>query len=189
MEFDIGSTHFSFSFGFFAVLCLYCLYDRTGAGIPVIAAVILHECGHIFALHIVNGRIPFMCFEPFGIRMVRSGLLTYQQEFWVYSGGVLANAAALLVTVPFFGWCKFALVNLGLLLFHLLPIGRLDGGQLLRIVLSRHMKNLNHVETILRLVGMLVLTPMFAGAFYLLPQKNLTLLITACYLALTLWKS
>lgn len=189
MEFNIGSTHYSFSFGFFVILCLYCIVDRAGAGIPLIAAVILHECGHIVVLHISKGKIPYMRFEPFGIRMVRSGMLTYQQEFWVYSGGILANVAALLVTVPIFGWCIFAMANMGLLIFNLLPIGRLDGGQLLRVVLSRRMKQLDHVETVQKIVGFLVLTPLFAGAFYLLPQKNLTLLITACYLALTLWKS
>ena len=99
MEFNIGSTHFSFS------------------------AVILHEFGHIFALRTAKGRIPFVRFEPFGIQMARSGMLTYRQEFWVYSGGILANAAALLATVPFWGWCNFAMANLGLLLFQLLPVG------------------------------------------------------------------
>lgn len=189
MEFNIGGTHVSFSFGFFVILCLYCIVDRRGAGIPIIAAVILHECGHVLILRLSKGKIPYMRFEPFGIRMVRSGMLTYPQEFWVYSGGIIANAIAFVITFSFFGWCGFAMANLGLLLFNLLPVGRLDGGQLLRVVLSRRMKQFHHVETVQRIVGFLVLTPIFAGAFYLLPQKNWTLLITACYLALTLWKS
>lgn len=189
MEFKIASTRFSFSFGFFVVLCLYCLYDREGAGIPVLCAVALHEGGHVLALKAVKGKIPYLRFEPFGIRMVRSGLLTYGQEFLVYSGGILANAIVLLITLPLFGWCHFTIANLALLLFHSLPVGRLDGGQLLRTALSHRMNNLNHVETVQRLVGFLILTPLFAGGFYLLPQKNITLLLTACYLALTLWKS
>ncbi|MEM1483357.1 site-2 protease family protein [Oscillospiraceae bacterium PP1C4] len=185
MEFRLGGTYFSISFGFFAVLGLYMLFDREGAGLPAICAVALHEGGHILAMYLVGAQIVSMRFYPFGVRLEKRGILTYGKETAVYLGGVAANALCLLIAVPLYGWNQFAVVNAALILFNLLPVGRLDGGQLLRLLLCR-MNSLSRAEALQKWIGFVVLTPLFAISFVLLPQGNYTLLFTAVYLAVTL---
>lgn len=185
MEFKFGGARFSFSFGFFAVVALYMLFDRTGAGIPAVAAVALHEGGHILALRLTGAQIAAMEFCPFGVRLQKRGLLGYASEAAVYSGGVLANAAALLLALPWGGWSLFALANLALIVFNLLPVGRLDGGQLLHLLLLRRLSP-DRADLVRKGIGFLLLTPLFGAAFLLLPGGNYTLLFTAGYLALTM---
>ena len=188
MEFDCRGTRYRFTFGFFTVLALYMLFDRSGMGLPVLAAVALHEGGHILVMHLTDAQIPVMQFCPFGVRLECRGALSIGREAAVYLGGIIANIAALLLTWLFCGWNLFALINLSLFLFNLLPIGRLDGGALLGLLLGRRLP-FQQAEHIRLIVGFLVLMPIFAAAFYLLLQGNCTLLVTACYLAITLFCS
>lgn len=184
MECRLGRTRLFFSFGFFAVLALYMLLDRTGVGLPAILAVVVHESGHILMMHLVGAQIESMRFCPFGVRLERRGLLGIRQETMIYLGGVLLNALAVVLWVPFYGWTLFALVNAALFCFNLLPVGRLDGGQLLRLALYRH--GAQYADSLRKWIGFFLLTPLFAAAFLLLPKGNLTLLATAVYLAITL---
>ncbi len=185
MEFKFGGARFSFSFGFFAVVALYMLFDRTGIGVPAIAAVLLHEGGHILMMKLTGAKIDAMEFCPFGVRLQKRGMLGYGSEAAVYLGGVLTNALALLLALPWGGWNLFALSNLALIIFNLLPVGRLDGGQLLRLLLLRRLSP-DHADLVRKWIGFLLLTPLFGAAFLLLPAGNYTLLFTAGYLALTL---
>ena len=40
MEFEWGGTRYSFTFGFFAVLALWLLCDRSGLGLPALGGVL-----------------------------------------------------------------------------------------------------------------------------------------------------
>ena len=184
MAFRLFGTRFSFSFGFFAVLALYMLCDREGLGIPALAAVALHECGHILIMRLAGVAIPAMDFYPFGIRLEKRGMLPPGREAAVYLGGVAANALAAAATLALWGWNSFAACNAALIAFNLLPVGRLDGGALLRLSLGRRPPR--RAELIEKLIGFAILTPLFAAGFWLAARGNYTLLFTACYLALTL---
>ncbi len=185
MEFRAGGTRVSFSFGFFAVLAVYMLVDREGIGLPALAAVVLHESGHIVLMRLTGYQIPEMRFSPFGVQIERWGLLPDGREAAVYLGGVLANLLTGGIAWLFCGWNLFTIVSLGLILFNLLPVGRLDGGQLLRLALGRGCSP-EHADRLQKWIGFLVLTPLFAYGFYLAAQGNYTLLLTAGYLAVTL---
>lgn len=187
MEFRFGGTRIEITFGFFAVLGAYMLFDRTGLGIPALCAIAAHESGHILMLWLTGARIAFLRFEPFGVRLGRRGLISYGREAAVYLGGVAANALCLLISVPLFGFNLFAAVNASLILFNLLPVGRLDGGQLLRVLLLRF-GNAAHGEMLQKWLGFFVLVPLFAAALLLARQGNYTLLLTVGYLAATLWR-
>lgn len=182
MEFKLGGTRFVFSFGFFAVLALYMLFDREGIGLPALCAVALHEAGHIVMMRLTGSRIEAMEFRAFGVRLEKRGFLTRVQETAVYFGGVGVNLISWAICMLAVGWNLFAVVSLGLVLFNLLPVGRLDGGQLLRLALG-NMRDIVVAERVEKIVGLVILAPMFAAAFLMLPRGNYTLLLTAMYLA------
>ena len=185
MEFEWGGTRYSFTFGFFAVLALWLLCDRSGLGLPALGGVLVHEGGHILVMRLTGARILAMRFCAVGVRLEKRGLLSYGRETAVYLGGVAANLLAAGACVLLCGWNGFAAANLALCIFNLLPVGRLDGRVLLGLALCRAGKP-EQAAFWQKLAGFAVLTPLFAAALLLLPRGNYTMLLTALYLAATL---
>lgn len=181
MEIRLGKVRCRFSFGFFALLAVYMLLDTAGLGLPALFAVTLHEGGHLAALYACGGRLERVVFAPYGIRMEKRGMLTYRGEAAVYLGGVCANATALLVCLALGKWGNFAQVNLLLAVFHLLPVGRLDGGALLRLALCRAGLG-DQADGISNGLALLLLLPLFCAAAWMAIRGNYTLLLTAVYL-------
>ena len=95
MGFKFHGTHYFFTFGFFMVLALYMLFDRTGAGLPALCCVALHECGHIAAMHLKETRPGVYREVPYGTghvdfpgavrRALDLGVRAFTAEFW-YTG-------------------------------------------------------------------------------------------------------
>ncbi len=123
MEFERGGTRYSFTFGFFTVLALWLLCDRSGLGLPALGGVLVHEGGHILVMRLTGARILAMRFCAVGVRLEKRGLLPYGREEAVYLGGVAANLLAAGVSVLLCGWNGFAAVNLALCVFNLRPAG------------------------------------------------------------------
>lgn len=181
MEIKVGNIRCRFSFGFFALLAIYMLLDTEGLGFPVLFAVALHEGGHLAALYSCGGYLERVEFAPYGIRMEKRGMLSYRGEAIVYLGGVCANGAALLACLILGKWGNFAQVNLLLATFHLLPVGRLDGGALFRLALCRAGLG-EQAPAISAGLALLLLLPLFCAAIWMAARGNYTLLLTAGYL-------
>ena len=184
MTFRYKGTAYIFSFGFFAVLALYLALDRNGAGIPVLLAAAVHEAGHILLIANAGETVPAIRFAAFGIRMEKRGMAGYLQEALIYTAGPLANLVTGAAAYLFLGPNLFSFASLGLLIFNLLPVGRLDGGQLLRLLLCRWAPA--HAARGMMAVGLAVLAPLFAVSLALLQNGNPSLLLTVVYLALCL---
>lgn len=187
MKFQLFGIRCTARFGFFLVVALYMALDESGMGLPALAAVLLHEMGHLWMLRFTGSKIPAVDFQPFGVRLlVQRGGVSVGQETLIYLGGILMNALCLLLWTPWRGWDGFALANGGLLIFNLLPVGRLDGGQLVRLALENRFPP--HKAVLFHgLIGMGILLPLGVGGWLLLMQGNPTLLCTVVYLALTIW--
>ncbi len=184
MAFKLGNLQVYLSFGFFAVLAGYLLLDRTGTGSAVLGAVAIHEAGHLAAMKLWGGRVVYLGFYPFGVLLEKRGFLPLWRECAVYGGGIAANLLAGTLCGALGCRGTFLYANLALALFNLLPVGRLDGGVLLRLALdSRFPRQARCLELG---IGFFILTPLFAGGLLLLPRGNVSLLATACYLAVAL---
>lgn len=213
MEFKVGGVSVRFSFGFFLMIALSAIADSAGIALWVLTAVALHESGHLIAMRHCGAAVQSMEFSPFGIRLSRQGMISYRDETKIYLGGVKANMIAGFACVmlllftdnqaffhgaiwdlsPFLYGPRnmqevirvFLLVNLFLIVYNLLPIGRLDGGVLLRLAFIRA-GCWEKASVLQRGVGLLLLSPLFCAALWLLPHKNFVLLLTSIYLAFSL---
>lgn len=213
MEFRVGGVSVRFSFGFFLMIALSAIADSAGIALWVLAAVALHEGGHLIAMYRCGAAVQSMQFSPFGIRLSKKGMISYQDETKIYLGGVKANMIAGFICVmlllftdhkaffqgrlwdlsPFLYGPQnmnevvrvFFGINLFLIVYNLLPIGRLDGGVLLRLAFIRA-GCWEKASVLQRGVGLLLLSPLFCAALWLLPHENFVLLLTSIYLAFSL---
>lgn len=148
---------------FVALLCAYFYFDPAETFLPFLLAVTLHEAGHLLALRCMRVQVHKVSFQLTGA-VIHTQPLRYPQEGLAAAAGPLVN---LLCTLVFLHKNPaFALVNLLLLFFNLLPLYPLDGGRILRALL--HML-LNDAAACIaeKLISGVCLTAVAACAVYL----------------------
>ena len=190
-SFRIGGAEIVWSYGFFLVLALFLLLDRQGIASAFLLAVALHEGMHLALLYLAGDGLRELSSLPAGVRIRRRGrrLLSYGWEAAVYLAGPAGNLAAAFFCRQFFPQAQvFYQINLFLGFFNLLPISSLDGGQLCYLLLCR-VCSPDRARSVHLALSFLLLTPLATlGIFYLLGSRNISLLVTACYLAILLVK-
>lgn len=179
------------SAGGFLLLALLWYLDGEGILPWALAAAALHECGHWCAIRLCGGRVNGLRLTAMGAEMRLSGLRPLgqlQTVICALAGPAVSLAAAV--------WASraerlmgeraylFAGLNLGLALFNLLPLRRLDGGRALQAGLS-WLWSERLGEAVAAFCQQAILLFLLTGGLFLLWRRgNTTLLITAVGLAL-----
>lgn len=114
----------------FAAGC--CLLLPQKALPELVAAMALHETGHVLTILLMRGRIERVRFGLAGIRIEVAGL-GYQQEALAALAGPVCSIAGFAVLRQSFSECAAFSLSLGI--FNLLPLFPLDGGRALRCAL------------------------------------------------------
>lgn len=167
-------------------LCLLFLSFCMGIGVEVclvFAVAFLHECGHILAAHLTGTAVLRVSFMPWGVCMEAEPFKNERAECLTALAGPLTNL--LLLGVQFF-WQNelFMLSNLFMFLINLLPVLPLDGGRILKAILTEEVGK----EKAIRImhVTALILTVLLFGIGVVLFYKtgvNFSVLIIAIFLA------
>lgn len=137
-------TQIEISPAFVALLCAYYYFDPAHTFAPFLTGILLHEAAHLLLLRSFHVRIRRLRLSASGAILV-TDLLPYGRELAVAAAGPAANFLLLLLTARWYP--AFALVNLGLFAYNLLPFYPLDGGRILRSLL--HMLLPEHVASAL----------------------------------------
>ncbi len=143
MKFKLMGTEIYISFLFAAVVTLMLVIDRTGLIIPTLLAVLLHEAGHLFAMWVMDCNPKSIRLIPASVQIVRSFSPKPDGELAIALCGPIANLTVF--TALILNWVaygnesvlKFAMLNLILGAFNLLPVNGLDGGTVLAELLCR----------------------------------------------------
>ena len=101
-----------------------------------LAAVLLHECGHLFALSLFHARIESARLSPFGITLTHTHLSSPIASLTVAAFGPLFGIIGYVVLQYSGHLPVFCAVSLFLSIFNLLPIRTLDGGRIASAALS-----------------------------------------------------
>lgn len=116
-------------------------------------SVLLHELGHAFAARRVGSRVLRITLHIFGGLMEHTGGATWRQRVFISFAGpavnVVLGAIAIGALFVFQTGSEsthdvvlaFAIVNVVLLVFNVLPIYPLDGGQVARTLLERRLRS------------------------------------------------
>ncbi len=148
---------------FIAFLCAYYYFDPAQSFAPFLLSVLLHEAGHLLALKLSGAKILMLRLSACGATIVTEPLC-YQTELLAAAAGPATNLLLLLIAIH--RTPVFALVNLCLLTYNLLPIFPLDGGRMLRALLLLLLPA-RAAELLERVVGGICLGALLAAACYL----------------------
>ena len=108
-------------------------------------SVTLHELGHAMAAKYFNIDTYDITLYPFGgIARIKSKDFSSKEELVVAVAGPLTNLFLVLLSMPFvyfnvFGSALFLLLNALMCVFNMIPAYPMDGGRILRSMLSRKM--------------------------------------------------
>ena len=189
MSFKLFGTKIYISFLFAATLCLMLIFDRTGLALPTLFAIFIHETAHLFTMWALDCAPKQIRLIPASVQIVSDFSAGYNRDIAVSVMGPLSNF--LLFGCLYLnhlrygnqGSLVYALLNLIIGVFNLLPVTGLDGGRILYSLLAKR-QDPNRANLILKIV-----TLIFAAAALFLAvtltirgKLNLSLYIIALYL-------
>lgn len=189
MKFKFLGTQIYVSFLFCALICFMLAIDRTGFMLPTLFAVFVHETGHLLAMWAADCQPREIRLIPTSVQIVRGFSTKKYGEAAIAFCGPAANLV--LFGTLFLNYLAFkseqslafAILNLVIAVFNLLPVSGLDGGTLLAIFLSRF-TDIYKAESIVRII-----TAAFAFGAFLLGvylwvsgTANISVFVVAVYL-------
>lgn len=144
MKFKLLGTEIYISFLFAAVVTLMLATDRTGMILPTLFAVIMHEIGHLFAMWVLDCTPKRIKLIPASVQITSPFTKRYKNDVIIALCGPLVNL--ILFLTLYFNYLAFknqltlcyALLNLIIFSFNSLPVNGLDGGTLLKALLSKY---------------------------------------------------
>ncbi|MBO4980023.1 MAG: hypothetical protein J6D16_06415 [Clostridia bacterium] len=122
----------------FAGLLLWALTVQTHVPLLTLAAILIHEAGHLLAAHLMHMKPSGVSADTVGIRLLFRGVPpSYGKEILLCAAGPAANVFSLLIALPL---CQenggfFLSVSAALAILNLLPIEGFDGGRILHSTL------------------------------------------------------
>ena len=157
-------------------------------------AVIIHECGHLFAMLICKSPPDKIKISLFEIKITNSSrqLNTTRQNIFIIFFGPLVNFICFILFYLLY-LCNsefllpIAMANLCTGLFNMLPVMSLDGGQLMYVILSRKFSE-KSAERIINITAVIILFPLTVLGFMVLlnSKYNFSLLFVCTYLIASL---
>ena len=148
---------------FLGFLCAYCYFDPGHTFFPFLVSIFLHEAGHLAALFLCGAEIRGLRLEAPGAS-IETGSLPCGKELAAAAAGPAVNL--LLFSLTLRKNPPFAMVNLCLLIFNLLPFYPLDGGRMLRALLSAFFSD-RAVYLTEQVIGGIFFFSLLGGAVYL----------------------
>lgn len=190
MSFRIWGIRFDISFYFFALLSAFFIFEPDNITACGAIAAVVHEAGHLAAMLMVpGGHVERVSIGVCGVRI--TARLRGQYEGWVpvCIAGAGVNIIIAAVCMPLALLTKshflsiFGSANICMGAVNLLPVEPLDGGQLLRAIMLRHLSP-ELADRWCFWVSLLTLVPLVCVGLWLLfrTQYNFSLLILAVWL-------
>ncbi|MBR4305633.1 MAG: peptidase M50, partial [Ruminiclostridium sp.] len=178
---------------FFAVIALLVFVDTSGTAMLSLVASLLHEAGHFIAMLICKAELQSVLFYGGGI-CIRSDkdILCFWKRLFIVSAGCIVNL--IIAVVGFFvlpysvDVLIFAMVNVVICVFNLIPVGYFDGAEILDIICNRCF-SFKICEFIKRVVGVVFSLFIILGfvyyCFVLKGNISISFLFVILYLILT----
>lgn len=191
MKFKIFGTEIQITFLFMAFITLLLAVDKSGYAIPMLFAVTAHEAAHLVTMCLLGCNPKAIMLIPASVRIVRDISYKTKNEVLISISGPLINLFFFALFYIVFILFKneniltFAIINLIIGVFNLLPVNALDGGVVLKKILMLIFKE-NKANIILNIITVLIGIVIFVlGVFLVLNSRNFSLIIISLYLLIS----
>lgn len=162
--------------------------DTSGMIVFGIISAFMHEFGHIAATYFCGERINKINFGFANVDIMTTNQ-NPKNNFTVLISGSTVNFVIALIFIIIYSYsCNrvlsvIAYQNLCIGIFNLLPIGTLDGGQILLFILNKKFDVFTS-EKISNIISVIFMIPVCTLGFMILfnSKYNFSLLILSCYL-------
>lgn len=189
MKFKLFGTEIYLSSLFMAFITVMLATDKTGFMLPTLFAVLMHEFGHLFIMWVLNCTPKRIKLIPASVQIVNSFSRGYKNDILIALSGPCVNL--LLFSVLYYNYLcfkneftlYFALLNLLIGVFNLLPVKGLDGGTILFSLLCKF-TDINRAVLIVRLITVIFALAVIITAVLLTlgGKLNASLYIIGIYL-------
>lgn len=189
MRVRLFGTEIYISFLFCALITIMLATDRTGLALPTLFSVFVHEIGHLFAMWVLDCEPKSIRLIPASIQVTKSITNKYTGDIWIALSGPMINFV--LFGSLYFNYLTFknpntqiwALINLIIALFNLLPVNGLDGGTILFSLIAKS-GDINRANLAVKIVTLILASAflVFAITLAFRGNVNITFFIVAIYL-------
>lgn len=193
MTFFINEIKFYISFYFLLIMSLLFFLNNNIYLISYLFFIFIHEISHIYMMIIYNNYIKEISLLPFGVKILKKQNFnnSYIKDVFILSAGIFSNLLFFLL----FKFLQkiyinemfiiFANINLTLVIFNILPISVLDGGQILEILFLNKFgyKGIKIYKIFSILLSIFLL--FFSVYVFIFYNISITLVITSIYLLIT----
>lgn len=184
MRFNLFGTKIEVSFLFTALVAFIIFTDKSGMIVPMLVAVVLHEAAHLLCMRVLG------C-NPREIRLIPTSVAVIRDFCTIPAKEVLISAAGPFINIFLFAVfyrvnLEFAVINLVIGCFNLLPIRGLDGGEIILKILSVRL-GVKKADSVLNIINFLAgAIGIFIGIFLIINKTpNISVIIMSIYLLLS----
>ncbi|MCH5303679.1 MAG: site-2 protease family protein [Ruminococcus sp.] len=188
MRLKINNFVISISFPALAVFSFFVINTNLSRFFLCLVSIVIHETGHLSAMMFLGLNPKGIEIKAFDIKIIENSRYntSFSKDILITLSGPLFNIFAFLAFISFSK--DFAYINLFIGIFNLLPATSLDGGQIVYLVLSKHLST-DKSAKITDIITIITALPLFFfGLLILLNSKyNFSMLFLGIYLFLTLF--
>lgn len=191
MKLKLLGTEIYISFLFMAVICVMLATDRTGLLLPTLFAVLMHEIGHLFAMWVLDCSPKQIKLIPASVQITAPLTSKYKNDIIIAIIGPIVNLLLFFVLYLNFLCFKnsiilnYALINLLITIFNLMPVIGLDGGTILFSVLAKKTEYNKAILTLKIITLIVAAAVIFLAVTLTIRGKiNISLYIIGIYLVI-----
>ena len=183
MKFKLFKTQITVSYLFISIITFMIFIDKSGFILPMMLSVVLHEMAHLLTMSAFGCEPMSVNLIPCSVEIKRDICKSYKKEILISLSGPFLNIFLFVIFLKIN--LEFSLINLCFGLFTLLPLSILDGGEILKVVLS-HTLNENKAKIIFKIINFTIgVLGIFLGVFLLVRQNgNISLILFSVYIIL-----
>ncbi len=191
LRFKIKNIEIAMHFSFFAVIALLGLIQESSYMLLALIACMLHESGHILLMCLFSVPPKKIDFYGAGIKITpdNSKITSTVQDFLILSGGSVTNIILFAVIYPMtkssLNFSLFAVFNLIIGLFNLIPFKHFDGGKIIDLFLvTKKPEKSIAIRKIIRYISVSLFV-LFGVVLLLKKSSNISLYFTICFIIIS----